>query len=188
MALDATEVAVAVSGAISKISDSTTVTSASSDISGADTINYGYANADGVVIATDRSTNKITSWQNSAVVRTAATGGVATYKFTLLQNTKAARELYYGSAEDTTNGKIAWNVSKMPRGRFVIDYIDSNYEGDVSGVLYGRHDIKRGMVTAIGDMSYKNGEAIGFQITITAYPDADGVVADVYTSTGTVGS
>lgn len=186
MALDATEASVAVSGAISKVSDSTVITSALSDISGAGTINYGYANSDGVTVSTDRSTNKIVAWQNSAVVRTTATEATAKYKFTLLQNTREARELYYGSAEDTTNGKIAWNPSKMPRGRFVIDYLDSEYEGDESGVLYGRHDIKRGQVSEIGDMQYKNGEPIGFEITVTAYPDSTGVVADVYTGTATV--
>jgi hypothetical protein len=50
MALDATEVSIAVSGAISKVSDSTVITSALSDISGLGTVNYGYANADGVTV------------------------------------------------------------------------------------------------------------------------------------------
>lgn len=183
MGLDATEVSIAVSGAISKVSDSTVITSALSDISGAGTVNYGYANADGVTVSTDRSTNKIVAWQNSAVVRTSATEATVNYKFTLLQNTKAARELYYGSAEDT-NGKIAWNPAKMPRGRFVIDAIDSEYEGDDSGILYIRHDIKRGQISEVGDMVFKNGEPIGFEVTITAYPDSNGVVADVYNGNG----
>lgn len=185
MALNAKEVSVAVTGAFSKVSDTTVITSATSSISGVGTVNYGYISDSGITVSTDRSTKKIEAFQNAATVRVTAGAASASYKLTLLQNSKEARELYYGSAEDA-NGHIAWNAAKMTRGHFVFDYLDSEYEGDATGFLYGRHDIPRGQITEVGDLVFKNGEAIGFEVTLTAYPDENGVVAHVYTATGTV--
>jgi hypothetical protein len=184
MALNAKEVSVAVTGAFSKVANDAVIASATSDISGPGTINYGYISDSGITVSTDRSTKKIEAFQNAATVRVTAGAASATYKLTLLQNTKEARELYFGSEE--VNGHIAWNAAKMTRGHFVFDYLDSEYEGDGEGFLYGRHDIPRGQITEVGDLVFKNGEAIGFEVTVTAYPDENGVVAHVYTATGTV--
>lgn len=183
MALDATEVSIAVSGAISKISEDAVITSASSELPVLGTLNYGYASADGVTITTDSTTNNIVAWQNSAVVRVAATEAFSTYTFTLLQNTVEARELYYGAVE--VGGKILYKPSAMTRGRFVIDYVDTNYAGE-GEILWGRHVINRGQVTSRGDIVLANGEPIGYEITITAFPDADGVCAEIFHGTESV--
>lgn len=183
MALDSTQVSTAVTGAISKIAADTIITSADSDISAVGTINYGFTSDAGVTISTDSSTNSITAWQNASVVKVASTGGTTTYTFTLLQNTKEARELYYGATE--VAGKILYKPSAATRGRFVIDYLDTTF-GDEGEILYGRHVINRGMVTSRGDIVLANGEAVGYEVTITAFPDENGVCAEILHGNGTV--
>lgn len=178
MALEANEVSSAVSGAISKIAADYAVTSANQDISeDAGTVNYGFATTDGITVSTDRSTNKIVAWQNSSVVRVTSTEASVTYKFTLMQNNIATRELYFGAKE--VNGKIEWKPNAMARGRFVLDYVDNEYGGG-DEVLFGRHLINRGVVTDIGDLVYQGGEPVGYEITVTAFPDANGVCAEVF--------
>lgn len=181
MANDATQVSVAVSGAISKVSDALAITSANSSLTDPGTINYGFVTSDGVSITADRTTNNITAWQNSSVVRVTGSESSATYTFTLLQNTKEVRELYFGNTENA-NGKIQWKPGKIVKGRFVIDYVDSEW-GGLGDVLYGRHDIKKGNIIDIGQITLANGEPIGYEVTITALPDADGIVAEVYHGT-----
>lgn len=185
MALNAAEVSVAVTGAISKVPASLDITSAEQALAGEGIINYGFVSSDGVTIASENSTTDITAWQNSSIVRTASTSASTTYTFTLLQNTREARELYYGAVE--VGGKISYKPSAQTNGKFVIDYIDSNYAGGEEGeIMYGRHVIHRGQVTSRSDIVLQNGEAIGYQLTVSAYPDENGVCADIFHSVGSV--
>lgn len=173
---DASSVNVAVSGAITKVGKDLEITSADQELTGADVINYGWVGSEGVTISTDATTNNIVAWQNSAVVRVASTEASSTYTFTLLQNTKEARELYYGAEE--VAGKIIYRPSQMTRGRFIIDYIDTATEnGDIH---FGRHVINKGQVTGRGDIVWQNGEAVGYEVTITAFPDENGAVAEIF--------
>lgn len=180
--MDASQVSVAITGAISKISEDTVITSANTDVSGAGTINYGFISDDGISITTDTSTNNIVAWQNSAVVRVATTEASTSYEFTLLQNSKESRELYYGATE--VAGKILYKPSQMTRGRFVIDYIDTAY-GDEGEILIGRHVLNRAQITSRGDIVLQNGEPVGYTVTLQAFPDEDGVCAEIYHQTAT---
>jgi hypothetical protein len=183
MGFDSTQVSSAITGAVSKITAETIITSADQDISGAGTINYGFAGSGGVTITTDVTTNNIVAWQYASVVRVTTGEASTSYTFTLLQNSKEARELYYGAEE--VGGKILYKPSATTKGRFVIDYIDSEW-GGTGDVLYGRHVINKGQVTSRGDIVLVNGEAIGYEVTITAFPDEDGVCAEIFHGNGTV--
>lgn len=179
--MDASQVSVAITGAISKISEETVITSANTDVSGEGTVNYGFISDDGISITTDTSTNNIVAWQNSAVVRVATTEASTSYEFTLLQNSKESRELYYGATE--VAGKILYKPSQMTRGRFVIDYVDTAY-GANGEILIGRHVLNRAQITSRGDIVLQNGEPVGYTVTLQAFPDEDGVCAEIYHQTG----
>lgn len=178
MAKVAKEVSVALTGGVTKIPTTTEVTAVDTVLTGG--TEYGYISEDGVEISNNSSTETISAWQNSAVVRTLSSENTASYSFSLLQNTKAVRELYYGATEDGATGKIEWKPGVRTRGKFVIDYIDSGY-GDSGETLLGRHVILDGEVSEVEPITLSSGEAIGFGITITAYPDENGVTSHVFT-------
>jgi hypothetical protein len=50
----------------------------------------------------------------------------------------------------------------------------------VDGDVDIRIVIPDGQVTERGDVTYANGEAIGYDVTVTAYPDDSGVKAYIY--------
>lgn len=177
MSNNAKQVSVAVNGQIARVPEDLEITGVETALTGA-TI-YGYASEDGVSISNESSTDFISAWQNSDRVRVTTSESSATYTFTLIQNSKDQRELWFKGDEDADTGKISWKPSAILVARFVIDYFDSGY-GDAGEILVGRHVINRGYVTEVGEITLAAGDAIGYEITITAMPDSDGIVAEVY--------
>lgn len=163
MALDSSNVRVAVTGAIYAGPTSTTApTSAVSVVAGLDDL--GYVGEDGVTETRDRSSEKIRAWQHGATVREVVTEGDFTLTCVLLETKKETIELYYGGTV-AADGSIVINPTETGgRKSFVVDVIDDED--------FIRTYIKEGEVTEVGDQVYANGEAIGYEVTIAAY-DAD---------------
>lgn len=127
----------------------------------------GYIHADGVTETRDRSTNQIRAWQNSDLVREVVTEATATFQFTLLETNAQTLALYYGIAVDTTDGSVEVNPAATGgRKSFVIDLIDSSD--------HVRTYIPTGEILSVGEQVYQNGEAVGYDVTITAYVSGDG--------------
>lgn len=127
----------------------------------------GYVSEDGVTETRDRSSDDIKAWQNSATVRTVVTDASLTYSFTLIETKKETVELYYGTT--VTSGVSDGTFIVVPsntggRKSFIIDVID--------GAELIRTYVPSGEVTEVGDRVYASGEPIGYEVTITAYPDA----------------
>jgi hypothetical protein len=135
----------------------------------------GFVSEDGVTETRDRSTNDIKAWQNAATVRTVVTDATLTYQFTMIETSKATVELFYGTTVDDEDGSFGI-VPANTGGRksFVIDVID----GDQIIRTY----VPSGEVTEVGDRVYSSGEAIGYDVTITAYPNAAGEAAQVWST------
>lgn len=166
MALNAANVRVAVTGEVSVGATSATApTSSSSSLTGF--TGLGYVSEDGVTETRDRSTEDIKAWQNSATVRTVITDGTLTYNFRLIETTKAAVELAYGTTVTQTVPEGTYAIVPTATGgrkSFVIDVVD--------GANLKRIYIPQGEVTEVGDVTYASGEPIGYEVTITAYADA----------------
>lgn len=161
MALDSQNVRVAVTGAVS-MGATTAVAPIDADTAWAEGSDLGYVSEDGVTETRDRSSEQIRAWQNGDVVREVVTEANLTYAFTLIETKKETVELYYGNAVET-NGSIAIVPSKTGgRHSFVIDVVD--------GDEYIRTYIPSGEITEVGDQVYANGEPVGYEVTITAYP------------------
>jgi hypothetical protein len=127
----------------------------------------GYIHSDGITETRDRSTNQIRAWQNSDLVREVVTEATATFQATLLETSLDTLAAYYGSAVDVADGSIEVNpASTGGRKSFVIDLID--------GTDAIRTYIPAGEILSVGEQVYQNGEAIGYDVTITAYASADG--------------
>lgn len=166
MATDSANVRVGVSGEI-LVGD--TDAAAPTGTTGATTgfTGLGFVSEDGVTETRDRSSDTIKAWQNAATVRTVVTDATLTYAFRLLETKRETVELYYGAevTQTSAHGELTIVPSNTGgRKSFIIDVID----GDEVIRTY----VPQGEVTEVGDKVYASGEAIGYEVTITAYPDA----------------
>lgn len=166
MAQDSANVRVAVTGAVSMGPTGTTAPVDSSTALDAAFIDLGLIGDGGITESRNRTTNDIKAWQGGATVRTVVTDGTLTYQFVLLETKKETVEAFYGatSTAGTTDGSlVVVPTSTGGRKAFVLDVID--------GSELIRVYIPQGEVTAVGDRVYSNGEAIGYDVTVTAYQD-----------------
>lgn len=163
MALDSDNVRVAVSGSVYVAPTGTTAPTTSSSALDAGFIDLGYVSADGITENIDRTTNQIRAWQNGSLVREVTSEGTYSVELTFIETSEAVLELYYGT-EQAGGALDVDPTSTGGRKSFVIDVID--------GSLVERTYIPAGEITSVGQRTLASGEAIGYQVTITAYADA----------------
>lgn len=130
----------------------------------------GYLTEDGVVQNIDESTTDIRAWQNGDLVRRVKTETNITYEFTMLETNEAVLKTFYGD-DNYSAGAVSVTADQGVRGRWVIEVADGSYKHRV--VI---HD---GQVTTRGQVSFVNGNAITYPITVTAYP-VSGEAAKIY--------
>jgi hypothetical protein len=165
VALNSENVRVAVTGAMYVAPTTATKPTSAASALGVDYKDLGYFGEDGVTETRDRSSNSIRAWQRSALVREIVTESSLTFSGTLIETKKETVELYYGS-ELASDGSIKIDPSNTGgRHSHVLDIID----GDSLIRAY----IPSGEITEVGDQVFANGEAIGYEITVTAYTVTD---------------
>jgi hypothetical protein len=128
----------------------------------------GYVSADGITETVDKSTTQIRSWQDGSLVREIVSEGTYSVDLTFIETKEAVLELYYGSG--IVDGELGLNPRATGgRKAFVIDVVDGN--------SVERTYIPAGEITAVGERTLASGEAIGYNVTITAYADGSSDVA-----------
>lgn len=135
-------------------------------------VDLGYVSEDGLVEAESRDWEEIKAWQNRAVVRRLLTDNEMTFAFTLIENKRDVLELRHaGSTMDTATGVHTLEVMAPAEAFFAwgFDIVD--------GDKHHRIIIPKGSVTEVEDITYANGEAIGYGFTVAAYPAGSGLVA-----------
>lgn len=164
MATDSANVRVAVTGAVS-----VGPTSAAAPTGTGGTLtgfhDLGLVSDAGVTESRGRSTNPIRAWQNGALVRTVVTEGTLTYHWVLLETSRETVELYYGTVADNDGSLVLIPTETGGRRSFVLDVVD----GDELLRVY----VPQGEILDVGDRVYAHGEAIGYDVTLTAYVDSD---------------
>lgn len=134
----------------------------------------GYIGEDGVTRTTDASDDKIKAWGGDTV-KIVRTEHSITYTFTFLESANAdILKLIHGAENvsvDGATGTISVNhTSALPeRKAFVLDMADS-------GVKL-REYIANGQLTTSGDAVFVHSDVIKYEVTIEAFPDANGVKA-----------
>ncbi len=169
MALDATNVLVGVTGKVLFAPTGTALPVTSVATPHASFADVGYISDDGVAQAINDETTEIKAWQNSDVVRKVQTGHDVTYSFTMIESNAVSLEAYYGNY---TAGVIEITGEQLPHQSMILDVIDGDDEIRVV--------IPDGQITERGDVVYANGDPIGYEVTVTAFPDEDGVKAYLY--------
>lgn len=173
MALDSDNVRVATTGAVYVAPVGTAAPTDSEGALNGSFVDLGYVSADGITETMDKSTTQIRSWQDGSLVREVVSEGTYSVEMTFIETNEAVLELYYGVAQ--TGGKFSIDPRKTGgRQSFVIDVID--------GSSVERTYIPSGEITSVGERTLASGEAIGYQVTITAYADASSTVVEKFFS------
>ena len=143
---------------------STAPSSSSSTLTGFNDL--GYVSADGITETIDKTTSQIRAWQGGALVREVVSEGTYSVTLTFIETNQEVLELYFGS--DITAGVLDGDPTNSGgRKSFVMDVVD--------GAIIERTYIPAGEITAVGERTLASGEAIGYNVTITAYADTSNV-------------
>lgn len=152
-------------------------TDASSALSN-DFTSIGYVSADGVKRSISKTANPIKAWGGDVVAVTNE-GKVETIKFKCLEH---ASTLVGGLAFGEATGNLTDGLTI--KSKSVTDEIRPYVISTIlSDNVHQRLVIPHGVITAIGDVSYKDNDLIGYDVTITAIVDSSGVTVYDYQKT-----
>ena len=148
--------------------------------------NLGYVSDSGVVNSNSPTSENTKAWGGDNVL-TSLTDKPDNYKFTLIEAMRVeALKAVYGDANvegtDLETGiAIHANSTQQPNCSWVIDMLMK--DGALRRVV-----IPDAGVSAVGDVTFADGSAVGYETTISAMPDETGNTHHEYLYKGTVPS
>lgn len=160
-----------VGGAVFRAASGTTApTDATTTLAG-DFKELGYCSEDGLVNSNSPSTTDIKAWGGDTVL-VIQEEKEDTFQLTLIETMNIeVLKAVYGSDNVTgtlsTGITVTANADEPEEGVWVIDMI-------LNGGALKRIVVPHGKISELGDISYTDSDAVGYEITITAIPDTDG--------------
>lgn len=133
----------------------------------------GYISEDGLTHNNTPESEEIKAWGGD-IVLTPFTGKTDTFTFTLIEalNVEVLKVIYGSSNVTGTSLSVGYTVNakaaELEGHTWVIDMVLRNN-------VAKRITIPNGIVSEIGEVTYADGEAIGYEITVTAFPNSSGV-------------
>lgn len=139
----------------------------------------GYVSEDGLTQSITRDSEAIKAWGGDTVM-TSQTDFAETFSFRLIEalNVEVKKTIF---GDDNVTGTLTTGITaitnskELPAKSFVIEMVQNN--------CLVRKVIPNGKITELGDITYSDGEAVGYEPTITALPDASGNASYEYTVT-----
>lgn len=131
----------------------------------------GYISEDGLTNANSPESETIQAWGGDTVA-TVQTSKEDTFSYTLIEatNEDVLKEVY---GRDNVSGDletaitIKANAKELEEHSLVIDMV-------LKGGILKRVVIPNGKISEIGEISYADAEAIGYEVTVQAIPDTEG--------------
>lgn len=160
-----------VAGAIYRAPVGTTMpTNAYEDLDTAFT-NLGYVSDDGLTNANSPETETKKAW-GGATILTSQTGRPDTLKYKLVEalNVNVLKSVYgddFVEGDLETGITVDANTKQMKDASYVIDMV-------LKDNALKRVVVPRATLTSLGDVVYKDGEIVGYEVTLTALPDENG--------------
>ena len=162
----------AVGGAVSVAATTATLpTSTGGTLTGFTSL--GYISEDGMKHSNSPESAEVKAWGGD-VVMTPLTGKKDTFQFTLIEALNLeVLKVVYGSSNVTGSSlgsgyTVNAKAEEMEAHAWVIDMILRDNTAK-------RIVIPNGVISEIGEVTYADGSAIGYDITVTAFPNSSGV-------------
>jgi len=160
-----------VSGAIYRAPLGTTLPTDASTALDPAFVGLGYASEDGLVNSNTPTSENIKAWGGD-IVLTTLTEKPDTFQFTLIEALNAeVLKAVYGDSNVTvdSDGKIALkaNSTQQPNCAWVFELVLK--DGALKRIV-----IPDAGISEVGDITYADGSAVGYQTTISAMPDGNG--------------
>lgn len=136
-----------------------------------DFIELGYVSEDGLTNGNTPETDTIRAWGGD-VVLTPLTAKDDTFQFTLIESLREdVLKAVYGSDNVTGTLSTGLTVKANAKQPELFTWV---FELIMTGNVAKRIVIPAARITDVGDITYTDGGAVGYQVTITANPDASG--------------
>lgn len=128
----------------------------------------GYVSDDGVQNSDDRKTTDIKSWGGD-IVNSVQTEKTDTFKYTLIEalNIDVLKEIYGDSnvtGDLDTGITVKSNSTELDEHVIVIEMVLRNN-------VLKRIVLPSAKVTDVGEIKYKDGDNVGYETTVTCFPD-----------------
>ena len=143
-----------------------------------------YVSEDGLTLSPTRSTTDIKDW-SGAIVRKLLESFDGTLKWKMISTNKTALELAFGKAKVTsvTASTDHGAQAQAALGAYMPDeyaWVFLMKDGDARIVI----GVPDGQITEVGDVIFASNAAVGWDVTLSCYPDANGNSIYILTDDG----